>query len=220
VEANPDLMFMVEAGDEDHVQRALDHPHILIQYQGFLREGVRFARVNPDRYYVEKLLGAPFPGAADNDGMKSFDHLTIRTALQPRGLAMLSSQRSTVAGVCEMADRTRYNITTPQIGETGIGFPESWSESKGPVVTCYPNPVNDRASFSFTLSRPGEVSIELYDMQGRLIRHLDGGELAPGEHTLTWDGKRDSGRPTDPGIYFYRFCSGDSTCSGQIVVLK
>jgi len=220
VEANPNLMFMVEAGDEDHVQRAKDHPHILIQYQGFLREGVRFARVNPDRYYVEKLLGETFPGAADNDGMKTFDHLTIRTALQPRGLPALSSTRSTVAGVCEMADRTRFNITTPQIGATGIELPEDWTESKKPSVTCYPNPVADRAWFSFTLSQPGAVSIELFDQKGRLIRHIRSGELSPGKHTLLWDGTRGSGAPADPGIYFFRFRSEKSTSSGQLIMIR
>jgi hypothetical protein len=220
VEANPNLMFMVEAGDQDHVQRAKDHPHILIQYLGFLNAGVRFARVNPDRYYVEKLLGQTFPGAADNDGMKTYDHISIRTALQPRGLPVLSSQRSTVAGVCEMADRTYYNIIDPQIGETGIQLPDAGPGKKGSFVTCYPNPATDRVHFSFALSRGGKTIVDLYDIQGRHVRNLQGGDLAPGAHVITWDGEDASGTLMAPGIYYYRFNSAEAACTGQLMLLR
>lgn len=60
MEINPGLMFIVEAGDRDHVQGAPDHPQVLIQYNGFLKTGARFLRLNPDKYYVEQVIGGSF----------------------------------------------------------------------------------------------------------------------------------------------------------------
>jgi hypothetical protein len=40
--------------------------------------------VNPDRAYVESVLGSS-AAAPDNDALQSFDHLSIRTALEPAG---------------------------------------------------------------------------------------------------------------------------------------
>jgi hypothetical protein len=109
-------MFMVLGSEIDHVQRALDHPHILLQYEAFRSTGARFVRVNPDRSYVEHILGRPAPDAVDNDAFTVFDHFLIRDAIEPGSYdGELGWQAISPAGACELADRTRYGILDPQV---------------------------------------------------------------------------------------------------------
>jgi hypothetical protein len=49
------------------------------------RSGELNPLVNPDRAYVESVLGSSAAAAPDNDALQPFDHLSIRTALEPAG---------------------------------------------------------------------------------------------------------------------------------------
>jgi len=203
IQANPDLMFMVEAGDRDHVQGAPDHPHVLIQYNGFLDAGARFVRLNPDRSYVEEILGLPMPGVVDNDAFAEFDHMTIRTAVQPRDISALPSNLSVAAAVCEIADRTRDNNVSPQLGEET--FIDQLNELPGDFALKqnYPNPFNGQTVILFQLQKAARINLTIFDATGRAVRRwtLQG---LPGLHNIIWDGHDDTGRQVATGVYFVR----------------
>ena len=109
----PNAAVIVYAGERDHVQAAPDHPHILVQVEGF-RKGqakARFVRLNPDRAYVERILQAgPMLRAvagrtpADNDAGRAWDRGNIREGLEPAGPPIGLYMQ---AAVCELADRTQ-----------------------------------------------------------------------------------------------------------------
>lgn len=67
-----------------------------------------------------------------------------------------------------------------------------------------PNPFTHSAVVTFELPYGACVLADLYDAQGRMIKHLANGELGPGTHTLTWDGVDVFDRVAGPGIYFCR----------------
>lgn len=120
VENNPELMFLVVASEEDHVQTALDHPHVLIQYELFRDSGAHFTRLNPDRSYMELITpGDYISDVSDHDAGKYFDHITIRTALEPDTVEMAGS---VLAGCCELADRTQIDNNDKQISLAAKGF--------------------------------------------------------------------------------------------------
>jgi flagellar hook assembly protein FlgD len=48
------------------------------------------------------------------------------------------------------------------------------------------------------------VELVLFDARGRRVRALVAGKYDPGEHTVTWDGTDDQGRPVASGVYFAR----------------
>jgi hypothetical protein len=119
VRANPEMRFIVIASEQDHVQRALDHPHILIQYLGFLRAQAVMARVNPDRSYVDLLVpGPPDSAVADNPAGILLDHQSIRNALEPESISLAAS---VTASCCELADRTRMSNDGPQVSGIARG---------------------------------------------------------------------------------------------------
>lgn len=66
-----------------------------------------------------------------------------------------------------------------------------------------PNPFSPETQISFELPQAGEVELQIYSPDGRLVRTLLAGERAAGHHTVSWDGMDDAGRVTPGGVYFY-----------------
>lgn len=64
-----------------------------------------------------------------------------------------------------------------------------------------PNPFQRSTTIRFDLPKAGEVRLNVFDMQGRLIRSLVSGAMEAGPVTLTWDGTDDGGRPASAGLY-------------------
>lgn len=219
VEKNPNLMFIVEAGDTDHVQEAPDHPHVLVQYMGFLDAGARFTRLNPDRYYVNQVMGIEIPGVVDNDGMISYNHLSIRDALQPRNIPVLSGEKSTIAAVCELADRTRDDNVEPQIyGATGLIF--SVMDEVADKLHVYPNPTAGNTTLSFELATEDEVSLIIYSTTGERISTVFQGVLSPGEHQVIWNGFNSPGQKLSPGLYYIALISSAQKDVRSIILVR
>ncbi|NUO82955.1 hypothetical protein HUU05_23025 [candidate division KSB1 bacterium] len=59
----------------------------------------------------------------------------------------------------------------------------------------------------FALPEPSPVRLAIYNQMGNEIRLLVSGSLPAGEHLAQWDGRDDSGRLADCGVYFYRLDS-------------
>jgi hypothetical protein len=61
-----------------------------------------------------------------------------------------------------------------------------FSEDK--LYPVAPNPVRGLVRIGFTLANAADVTLEIYDLQGRLIETLIPGQrVMPGQHTLGWD---------------------------------
>ena len=82
-------------------------------------------------------------------------------------------------------------------------------------LTNYPNPFNASTVIQFELAQADRVSLDIYDVQGRSVRQLWDEPLPGGVHSLTWDGRDDSGISVATGIYLSRL-----GVSGQMRVQK
>ena len=203
VENIPQLMFIVEASETDHVQSAPDHPHILIQYEGFRSAGARFVRLNPDRSYVENMINRPAPTAADNPAFTPFDHISIRSALEPPRNEGYPLNITVAAAACELADRTQWNNVEPQIDDviTTVGkadeLPHDFELSQN-----HPNPFNAGTTISYRLARSRQVTLSVYNTLGQKVRLMGKAVKPAGSYQVHWDGKDDLGQPVDSGVYF------------------
>jgi hypothetical protein len=79
----------------------------------------------------------------------------------------------------------------------------------------YPNPFNAQTKIAYSLTKRGEVSIDIFDILGRKITQLAEGSQEPGIHEIIW-GATDI--PT--GIYFYRLTAGDYQETKRMLLLK
>ena len=76
-----------------------------------------------------------------------------------------------------------------------------------------PNPgVSHR--ITFTLPKKGNVSLGVYDLQGRRVAWLARGVMDPGTHSSTW-----SGAGAGSGVYFYRLKFGNETRTVRAILL-
>lgn len=88
------------------------------------------------------------------------------------------------------------------------------------VQQNYPNPFNPSTTISYILEKEGRVQLDIYDLQGSLIRNLENKEAQAGEHSVVWDGKDNSGMQSPTGIYFYRLSSGPLQAAKKMILLK
>jgi flagellar hook assembly protein FlgD len=73
---------------------------------------------------------------------------------------------------------------------------------------------------SFRIPTDEVVSLEIYDVSGRLVRTLVNGHRKSGPYTERWDGKDDAGRSVATGVYFYRMEAGSFNQTKRMVLLK
>lgn len=67
-------------------------------------------------------------------------------------------------------------------GGLGIGAPDAFILNQN-----YPNPFSPSTTIEYHLSRPGNVELSVYDMQGRLVRTLVDEPMQTGTHPVRWE---------------------------------
>lgn len=83
-----------------------------------------------------------------------------------------------------------------------------------------PNPFNPKTDIRFALPSAGDVTLEVFDVEGRRVRVLAEGHHVAGEHTVTWDGRDDAGTSVSSGMYFYRLAGDTETRTRKMLLLK
>lgn len=83
-----------------------------------------------------------------------------------------------------------------------------------------PNPFNAATEVRFSLDRPGDVRLRIYDLSGRLVRTLLDGERPAGSHAVMWHGRDDAGRNAPSGTYVYRLEHARGFESKRMTLLK
>lgn len=68
----------------------------------------------------------------------------------------------------------------------------------------YPNPFNPQTQIAFSLPEKCQVTINVYDLTGRLVKKLYEAQTDPGKHQVVWKGLDASGQAVASGIYIYR----------------
>ena len=89
----------------------------------------------------------------------------------------------------------------------------------------YPNPFNPETWIPYQLSHPADVSIQIYDNSGRLVRTLAVGLKAAGVYQTRsraayWDGKNEVGERVAGGVYFYTLQTPEFSATRRMVILK
>ena len=90
----------------------------------------------------------------------------------------------------------------------------------GPAVPNPFNPVTDIHYWVPSDQKPSHVTLIIHDSSGRVVRHLVNGEIPPGVHAATWDGRDDGGSPIASGVYFCRMSAAGFEKVRKITLLK
>jgi len=101
--------------------------------------------------------------------------------------------------------------TTLYEGPVGIKpDPEITSE---PLLELYPNPSSDYANINFSLNQATNVSVYVFDMQGKIVEHMKLDNLNAGNHHHSF-----SVQNLKSGIYIVKLDAGDYQKLSKIVV--
>jgi hypothetical protein len=101
----------------------------------------------------------------------------------------------------------------------GIG-PAASVENPVARLRVGPNPLRISAQVHFSLGLKTEPVLSIYDIEGRLVRRIEPGEMEPGRRKINWDGKNAGGKPVAQGIYFAEVSAARHRASTKVLVLR
>jgi len=86
----------------------------------------------------------------------------------------------------------------------------------------YPNPFNPETSIIFTLGGKVQqpVNLTVYNILGQKIRTLVNDSRSPGQYSVTWEGRDDSGKLVPSGVYIYQLKAGKMTFCSRMILLN
>jgi hypothetical protein len=84
----------------------------------------------------------------------------------------------------------------------------------------YPNPFNPITAIRYSLHRPSQVSITVFNLLGQEVKTLESGMQSAGTYETTWDGTNGAGQEVASGIYFYRIKAGENIETRKMLLLK
>ena len=93
------------------------------------------------------------------------------------------------------------------------------------LLPNYPNPFNPETWIPYQLSEPADVTLNIYAVNGILVRTLLLGYQLPGYYknknqAAYWDGCNNLGEPVANGIYFYYLQTNELSPLRKMVILK
>ena len=93
------------------------------------------------------------------------------------------------------------------------------------LLQNFPNPFNPETWIPYTLADDAEVNVHIYDVAGKLVRHLDVGHQRAGrylsrETAAYWDGRDLLGESVSSGVYFYTLKADAFSDTRRMVILK
>ncbi len=84
----------------------------------------------------------------------------------------------------------------------------------------YPNPFNPDTNINYSIKEAGDVTIEVYNIKGQLVKTLVNGLRETGNYTVVWNGQDGSNKFVASGIYFYKMKSGNYTATKKMILMK
>ncbi|MCH8294866.1 T9SS type A sorting domain-containing protein [Candidatus Poribacteria bacterium] len=191
------------------------------------------AGLSTDRFRItvrNLSTGALLSVVSGSDGSEGGYSVTFVDAISSRAAQVDDVLKVSVETPSPLIDirPLRYVVTPEDVSESQIRLPnliayEIPTDTK--LLPNYPNPFNPETWIPYQLASSAEVTIEIYNIRGRLIRRLNLGEQPAGlylnrENAAYWDGRSDAGELVSSGLYFYQLRADDFTSVKRMVILK
>jgi len=116
-----------------------------------------------------------------------------------------------------------FNLSLPSLSITAVLFTGQGTTSsikQRPNTTLlsfdiYPNPFNPATTLSYYVPSPVNVNVDIFDINGRLVRRMTNLPGQSGSHSIRFDGSN-----LASGIYFVRFLAGSRVKMKKIMLIK
>jgi hypothetical protein len=131
---------------------------------------------------------------------------------------------------CHGSSGVMANVSSSMECTQCHGDPHSASGIVTPIVggatafaldSNYPNPFNPTTTIGFAVPHQANVTLDVYDVHGRLVRTLIAGDqYTTGRYSVRWDGTNNGGQRVASGIYFARMQAGTYAATKKMVLEK
>ncbi len=170
--------------------------------------------VNADDLQVNKNLPLTVKSALVNDQYVIIGYGVSGEVLDGKNQTEIFS----AAGGYEITSAIIANETSQSM-EVNIAeavLPETFELNQN-----FPNPFNPSTDISFSIGSDDFINLNIYDIQGRLIRSLiDNGFTPAGTYSFTWNGLNQYGTHVPSGMYLYKLESSEQTITRKMVMMK
>ena len=84
----------------------------------------------------------------------------------------------------------------------------------------YPNPFNPRTTIRYDIPDQSEVTLNIYDGLGRLVKSLVNEVKEPGKFTVIWNGRNNDNASVASGFYICKIKAGNFVAIRKMLLLK
>ncbi|MBC8213548.1 MAG: T9SS type A sorting domain-containing protein [Candidatus Marinimicrobia bacterium] len=91
-----------------------------------------------------------------------------------------------------------------------VVIPDEYSLSQN-----YPNPFNPTTTINYAVETNGRLSLQIYNIAGKLVETLVNEQVEAGYHQITWNADN---QPS--GLYFVRMTAGEDVSTQKMLLLK
>jgi len=84
----------------------------------------------------------------------------------------------------------------------------------------YPNPFNPSTTIDYTIAKPGDVKLTIFNVLGKKVNTLVDEAQVAGTYSMKWDGKNAAGKAVATGMYFYKLQVNDQVEVKKMMLMK
>ena len=145
--------------------------------------------------------------------------------------AMGIDDYSNIEGYCKSGDRISFKVWDASVNELidmEADIETIWHDLSMSVINitevlpddfsldrAYPNPFNPVTTLRFALTLESEVSLTIYNLQGREVVSLINGNMDAGYHSVIWNADSYSS-----GVYFVKMVAGEFVNTQKLMLIK
>ncbi len=145
------------------------------------------------------VITVEFPLGAGETATRSF------TAVLP---PIVPAGSHEICVTATIGNATATDCTTLVVEEGG-------TLNKTSLGQNYPNPFNAATMINFSLNRPSEINLSVYNVLGEKVATAASGFYEAGPHTVNWDAENVSS-----GMYFYRLITNEGVQTKKMILTK
>ena len=165
---------------------------------------------NSDQQYISLVASFDDPSTLPQDGFVEGHPIALKIWSQKSGRELTVYELFAIEGSSKHYVKNGTSVLSGSLFMLNITH----------LGEAYPNPSSDRTTFTFSLAKNDQVSLEIINPLGVVVRTLINEKRPAGENLIEWDNCSTSGVRLFPGLYFYRLETSDNSITKQLVIQK
>ena len=106
-------------------------------------------------------------------------------------------------------------LTWTNLGTSIVSLVNNNLPSEVSLDNAYPNPFNPSTTLSFSLPETQEITLQVFNLQGREVETLLNGSMKAGYHSITWNADKHAS-----GVYFVKMITNEYISTQKLILMK